>query len=120
MKKCALNLFLIVMMAMFSFTAIARTGDVPFPFTEIGHQVDENYYYTFYLDLSKDGPNAIAYIQVQKNTTGEVLKLNSFSGKVQFRAARFSIENKATVSFYDGNNLISRDLKGSIDGAIKP
>lgn len=122
MTKRALNLFLIVALAIFSFcTSVANAHNDKFPFTEIGYQVDENYYYTFYADLSKDGPNAIAYIQVQKNTTGEILKLDNFAGKVlHLRAAQFSIKDKATVSFFDGNKLISKDLKGVIEGGVRP
>lgn len=121
MTKRALNLFLIVMMALCSFTSVANANDNKPPFTEIGYQTDGNYYYTFYVDLSKDAPNAIAYIQVQKNATGEILKLDNFSGKVVLlNPIKFSIKDKATVSFFDGDQLISKDLKGAIDGSVKP
>ncbi|MCF6405101.1 hypothetical protein L3C95_19520 [Chitinophaga filiformis] len=121
MTKRALNLFLIVIMALSSFISVAKASNDRPPFTEIGYQTDGNYYYTFYVDLSKDGPNAIAYIQVQKNSTGEVLKLDNFSGKVMLlNPVKFSIKDKATVSFYDGNKLISKDLKGALEGSVKP
>ena len=122
MTKRALNLFLVVMLAMFSFsTSIAKAGDLKPPFTEIGYQTDGDYYYTFYVDLSKDGPNAIAYIQVQRNTTGEILKLDNFNGKVILvNPIQFSIKDKATVSFFDGSKLISKDLKGALQGSVKP
>jgi hypothetical protein len=122
MRKRALNLFLIVVLAISSFcTLVVNADNRNFPFTEIGYQADEQYYYTFYADLSKDGPNAIAYIQVQKNTTGEILKLDNFNGKVlHLKAAQFTIKDKATVSFFDGNKLISKDLKGTIKGGVKP
>ncbi len=122
MRKRALYLLLIVVVAMSSFcTFVVKANSDKFPFTEIGFQKDENYYYTFYADLSKDGPNAIAYIQVQRNTTGEILKLDNFNGKVlHLKATQFTIKDKATVSFFDGSSLISKDLKGAIEGGVKP
>jgi hypothetical protein len=119
MNKRALNLLLIVTVAItFFFTLAANASTHKNGFTEIGYQTDGHYYYTFYADLSRD-PNAIAYIQVQKNATGEVLKLDNFKGKVLV-GARFTIKDKATVSFYDGATLISKDLTGVIEGTVKP
>jgi len=121
MKQRALCLVLIVFTAITTLhTFSANAGNRKAGFTEIGHQTDGNYHYTFYADLSKD-PNTIAYIQVQKNSTGEVLKLDAFKGKVIFaNPARFAIKDKATVSFFDGSKLVSKDLTGMIDGGVKP
>ncbi|TWV92993.1 hypothetical protein [Chitinophaga pinensis] len=66
MNKRALYLVLTVLFVLTSLgNLIASPENGRKGFTEIGHQTDGNYYYTFYADLSKD-PNAIAYIQVQK------------------------------------------------------
>ncbi|MBW8687117.1 hypothetical protein [Chitinophaga rhizophila] len=120
MIKRVLYLFLTIVTVMtFLGNSIAATQPNKPGFTEIGHQTDGNYYYTFYADLSK-APDAIAYIQVQKNTTGEVLPLDNFKGKVLFGRPLFSIKDKATVSFYDGATLISKDLTGVIEGGVKP
>lgn len=120
MNKRALYLVLTVFFVMTSLgNLIANPENGKKGFTEIGHQTDGNYYYTFYADLSKD-PNAIAYIQVQKNSTGEILQLDNFKGKVLFGKPLFSIKEKATVSFYDGSKLISKDLTGVIEGGVKP
>lgn len=120
MIKRTLYLFLTVVFFMTSLgTIMASPNKDKAGFTEIGHQTDGNYYYTFYADLSKD-PNAIAYIQVQRNSTGEILKLDNFRGNVLFGKPLFSIKDKATVSFYDGAKLISKDLTGVIEGGVKP
>jgi hypothetical protein len=120
MIKRALYLFLAIVLVMTSVSNLIATpkkGNTGF--TEIGHQTDGSYYYTFYADLSKD-PNAIAYIQVQKNSTGEILKLDNFKGKVLFGKPLFTIKDKATVSFFDGSSLVSKDLTGVIEGGVKP
>lgn len=89
-------------------------------FTEIGHQKDANYYYTFYVSLSKEQHTSIAYIQVQNNNTGEILKLDSFKGYVAYwKGSQFIIKGEATVSFFDGENLVSKKLTGVIEGGIK-
>jgi hypothetical protein len=50
-----------------------------------------------------------------------VLTLDDFSGTVLFqKSQKFTINNKMTVSFYDGDKLISKDLKGLIEGGILP
>lgn len=123
MKKSALYLLLTVLIGVLSsFRTIevdARIDDKSF--TEIGYQKDGSYFYTFYTDLTKDAPHPIVYIQVQKGTTGEVLKLSDFKGKViYFRGAQFSIKDTATVSFYDADKLVSRNLTGVIEGGVKP
>ncbi len=89
-------------------------------FTEIGYQKDAEYYYTFYIVLSKEQTTSIAYIQVQSNATGQVLKLESFKGDVSFwKGTQFTIKDEASVSFYDGDKLVSKKLKGVIDGGMK-
>jgi hypothetical protein len=123
MKKSALSLLLAVITCVLSsFRTIDVDAKIITPtFAEIGYQSDDNYYYTFYADLSKDAPNPIVYIQVQKNNTGEVLKLDDFKGKVHYwKATQFTIKDTATVSFFDGSKLISKDLVGLIKGGVKP
>lgn len=89
-------------------------------FTEIGYQKDANYYYTFYINLSKEETTSLAYIQVQNNITGEILKLDSFKGNVAiWKGSQFTIKDEATVSFFDGEKLVSKKLTGVIEGGIK-
>lgn len=89
-------------------------------FTEIGYQKDTDYYYTFYIVLSKEQTMSLAYIQVQSNTTGQVLKLDSFKGEVSiWKGNMFTIKDEASVSFFDGDKLISKKLRGVIDGGMK-
>ncbi|SDF48451.1 hypothetical protein [Chitinophaga filiformis] len=89
-------------------------------FTEIGYQKDADYYYTFYVNLGKDDTTPLAYIQVQKNATGTVLKLENFKGNVAYwKGSQFTIRNEATVSFYDGEKLVEKKLTGVIEGGVK-
>lgn len=123
MKKRALYLLLTAFIGVLSSfrTIDADTKIDDKSFTEIGFQKDGSYYYTFYTDLTKEAPHPIAYIQVQNGTTGEVLKLSDFRGKViYYRGAQFTIKDTARVSFYDGDKLISKELTGVIEGGVKP
>lgn len=121
MKKLSLSLFLIAIASvLFSFTPAQKKVAVP-TVTEIGFQKDGMYYYTFYADLSKGSPNPITFMQVQKVSSGKVLTIDDFSGAVVlFKTQKFSIDKKMTVSFYDGDKLISKDLTGMIEGPILP
>ncbi|SFD75356.1 hypothetical protein SAMN05518672_10373 [Chitinophaga sp. CF118] len=121
MKKLSLSLFMIAIASvLLSFTTPQKKVAIP-TVTEIGYQKDGMYYYTFYADLSKASPNPITYMQIQKVSNGKVLTLDDFSGTVllgQFQ--KFTINKKMTVSFYDGDKLITKDLTGLIEGAILP
>jgi len=89
-------------------------------FTEIGYQKDADYYYTFYINLGKEETISLAYIQVQSNATGQVLKLDGFKGYVGYwKGSQFTIKNEATVSFFDGDKLVTKALKGVIEGGVK-
>ena len=89
-------------------------------FTEIGYQKDADYYYTFYIVLSKEQTMSLAYVQVQSNATGQVLKLDSFKGNVAYwKGSQFTIKDEATVSFFDGEKLVSKKLTGVIEGGVK-
>jgi hypothetical protein len=121
MKKLLLSLFVIaVACTLFSFSILKQKVTTP-TVTEIGYQKDGSYLYTFYADLSKASPNPITYMQVQKITNGTVLILDDFSGSVFFqKTQQFTINKKMTVSFYDGDKKITKDLKGLIEGGILP
>ncbi|PSL26342.1 hypothetical protein [Chitinophaga ginsengisoli] len=89
-------------------------------FTEIGYQKDADYYYTFYINLGKEDAPPLAYVQVQKNATGTILKLENFKGYVAYwKGSQFAIRNEATVSFYDGEKLVEKKLTGVIEGGVK-
>jgi hypothetical protein len=121
MKKLLLSLVVIaVACTLFSFTILQKKVATP-TVTEIGYQKDGAYLYTFYADLSKASPNPITYMQVQRVTNGKVLTLDDFSGSVLFqKSQKFTINDKMTVSFYDGDKLVTKDLKGLIEGGILP
>ncbi|TWV93341.1 hypothetical protein [Chitinophaga pinensis] len=89
-------------------------------FTEIGFQKDASYYYTFYINLSKEEVTSLAYIQVQNNATGQLLKLDNFKGDVAYwKGSQFMIKDTATVSFFDGDKLVTKKLIGVIEGGMK-
>src|SRR4051812_8600333 len=121
MKKLSLSLFMIAIAAvLFSFAPAQKKVAVP-TVTEIGFQKDGMYYYTFYADLSKGSPNPITFMQVQKVSNGKVLTIDDFSGTVLFwKTQKFTINKKMTVSFYDGDKLITKDLTGMIEGEVLP
>jgi len=121
MKKLSLSLFMIAIASvLFSFTTAQKKVAVP-TVTEIGFQKDGMYYYTFYADLSKASPNPITFMQVQKVSNGKVLTIDDFSGTVLFwKTQKFTINKKMTVSFYDGDKLVTKDLSGMIEGGILP
>jgi hypothetical protein len=105
---------------LFSFTPAQKKVAVP-TVTEIGFQKDGMYFYTFYADLSKGSPNPITFMQVQKVSNGKVLTVDDFSGAVVlWKTQKFTIDKKMTVSFYDGDKLITKDLTGAIEGTILP
>ncbi|UPK66761.1 hypothetical protein [Chitinophaga filiformis] len=117
-------LYLLFFIAASTFTFIfgnaADAKVVKATFTEIGYQKDADYHYTFYINLGKDETISLAYVQVQSNATGEVLKLDSFKGYVAYwKGSQFIIKNEATVSFFDGDKLVSKALKGVIEGGMK-
>ncbi|MCF6405217.1 hypothetical protein L3C95_20100 [Chitinophaga filiformis] len=122
MNKKVLYLLFFIAASTFSFifgnAADAKVAKATF--TEIGYQKDADYHYTFYINLGKEETISLAYIQVQSNATGEVLKLNSFKGFVAYwKGSQFTIRNEATVSFFDGDKLVSKTLKGVIEGGVK-
>lgn len=121
MKKLSLSLFMIAIASvLLSFTVANNKVAVP-TVTEIGFQKDGMYFYTFYADLTKGSPNPITYMQVQKVSNGKVLTIDDFSGSVVlWKTQKFTINKKMTVSFYDGDKLITKDLTGAIEGAILP
>jgi hypothetical protein len=105
---------------LFSFTTVQKKVAVP-TVTEIGFQKDGMYFYTFYADLSKGSPNPITFMQVQTVKNGKILELDDFSGAVLFlKKQKFTIKDKMTVSFYDGDKLITKDLTGALEGSIMP
>jgi hypothetical protein len=121
MKKIVLSLIMIVSIGLLSSFTNAPVKVATPTVTEIGFQKDGNYYYTFYADLSKASPNPITYMQVQKVSNGKVLTLDDFSGSVVLRKTlKFTINDKMTVSFYDGDKLVTKDLTGSIEGSVQP
>jgi hypothetical protein len=89
-------------------------------FTEIGYQKDADYYYTFYINLSKEEITSLAYIQVQNSATGQLLKLEGFKGNVTYwKGSQFMIKDTATVTFFDGDKVVSKKLSGVIEGGMK-
>lgn len=89
--------------------------------TALGYIVDGTYVYTFFADLSKPAPQPITYIEVQKASTGQDLAVVSFSGTVlHWKFLQYQINGTATVQFYDGTTLVTKDLTGVIQGGILP
>jgi len=122
MNKRLLHLlfFTVVCVCSFAFVKGVNAKIAKATFTEIGYQKDADYYYTFYINMSKDEVTSIAYIQVQNNGSGAVLKLDSFKGKVAYwKGPQFAIKDTATVSFFDGDKLVTKKLTGVIDGGVK-
>jgi hypothetical protein len=121
MKQLSLSLTLAVIASMlFSFTPFQKKVATP-TVTEIGYQKDGMYFYTFYADLSKGSPNPITFMQVQKVTTGKDLTVDDFSGTVLLqKTQRYAVNKTMTVSFYDGDKLIKKDLSGIIEGSVQP
>lgn len=122
MKKVLLSLCMIVMaFVLFSFKSDKKKKVAATTVTEIGFQQDGMYLYTFYADLSKSSPNPITYMEVQKMSTGKRLKTDDFSGTVQLNKQQiFTINEKISVSFFDGRKKVKKDLTGSIEGNVQP
>jgi hypothetical protein len=121
MNKRILHLlfFTVACILSLTFTNGADAKVAKATFTEIGYQKDAAYIYTFYINLSKEQLTSISYIQVQ-NSTGSVLKLEGFDGKVAYwKGSQFTIKDTATVSFYDGDKLVTKNLTGLIEGGVK-
>jgi hypothetical protein len=119
MKK--FTLFLFVMFATITLSSFSTNKAVIPPGTGVGYQLDADYYYTFFADLTTSSPYPLTYIEVQRLSTGEVLTGNSFSGTVlHSRFLMYTINGTATVSFYDNGVLVTKSLTGFIEGGILP
>lgn len=119
-KLLILLLFIVASTLSFVFGNTAGAKAKKANITEIGFQKDAEYYYTFYINLGKEETAPLAYVQVQKNSTGAILKLEGFKGDVAYwKGPQFIIKDEVTVSFYDGDKLIEKKLKGVIEGGVK-
>lgn len=115
-----LSFFTIVCACSLAFVKGVNAKIAKATFTEIGYQKDADYYYTFYVNLSKEEVTSIAYIQVQNSGNGTVLKLDSFKGQVAYwKGPQFIIKDTATVVFFDGDKQVTKKLTGVIDGGVK-
>lgn len=119
-KRALYLLFFAVVCTLSVIFGKAADAKIKATFTEIGYQKDADYYYTFYINLSKEEVTSLAYIQVQNNATGQLLKLDNFKGTVSYwKGSQFTIKDSATVSFYDGDKLVTKKLTGVIEGGMK-
>ncbi|MBW8684502.1 hypothetical protein [Chitinophaga rhizophila] len=122
-KRALYLLFFVVACTLSSFFGNGADAKIAkASFTEIGYQKDASYYYTFYINMSKEDVSntSLAYIQVQHNGTGQLMKMESFKGDVTYwKGSQFMIKDSATVSFFDGEKLITRKLTGVIEGGMK-